>query len=919
MKLITTLAVVFTVAQAHSAQTALADCNGAFARTLVATANAPADARAVWMNARLIRWPKQQEGGRYRLYYANKAGLKVRIGQKTSGAQGVLPLTISTEVLPTELAARYRYLGTDGVVLALSAKDQARLRAQRSAQWLLVHENNRGKALDVTALQIAGLLDAQYPEAARLSDLGVIMQAEVPQLTLWAPTARAVSACVYASARAKASAVVPLRFDARTGAWSAEISAAKAGQYYRYLVDAYVQGVGWVRNLVSDPYAVSLSANGVRSYIADLADPDLAPPGWAERVTAPALARATDMSIYELHVRDFSANDTSVPAPHRGKYLAFAEADSLGSKHLAALAQAGMTDIHLLPVFDFATVPEQGCVSPSIPDASPDGEAQQAAKASLKAKDCFNWGYDPQHFGAPEGSYASDAEDGAVRIREFRAMVDALHRAKLRVGMDVVYNHTSNAGQHEHSVLDRIVPGYYHRLDANGKVERSTCCDNTATENTMMQKLMIDTAVRWVRDYRIDSFRFDLMGHQPRAAMEALQKAVDAGAGRKIFLLGEGWNFGEVANNTRFVQAAQLELGGSGIATFSDRARDAARGGGCCDGGVDLLKRQGYLNGLSYAPNALNKEQDQRQALLQAADLMRLGLAGSIQSFVLQTHTDATKRLDQIDYSGQAAGYVSQPTEVVNYVENHDNPTLFDVNVLKLPTDTSSSERARVQILGAASVAFSQGIAYFHAGMEGLRSKSLDRNSFDSGDWFNRLDWRFQDNFFGTGLPSKADNANNYALFKPLLANAAIKPNASEIQWTRDAFFDLLRIRASTQLLRLDTAADIEKRLRFLNTGSKQEATVLAAVLDGTDLADAGFLRLAYFINVDTKAHTISDVGEHNQNYVLHPVHLASQAADLRARAARYDAKKSQFSIPPRTAVVFVVPAVAAQSNAVTK
>jgi pullulanase len=915
MKLITMLALVVVSMHAHSSGIALADCNGAFARTLVATANAPADARAVWMNERLIFWPKQQDGGRYRLYYANKAELKVRIGQKTSGAQGVLALPVSSAALPIDVAARYRYLGADGVLLALSKKDQKLVRAQRSAQWLLVHEDEHGKALDVTTLQIAGLLDAQYPEAEALDDLGVVMQGNVPQLTVWAPTARAVSACIYASASADASAIVPLRFDARTGAWSAKVT-AKAKQYYRYLIDVHVQGQGWVRNLVSDPYAISLSANGVRSYIADLADADLAPKGWAEQIAAPALASAPDMSIYELHVRDFSVNDTSVPTSHRGKYLAFANKDTLGSKHLAALAQAGITDIHLLPVFDFATVPERGCESPNIPDASPDGEAQQAVVALLKAKDCFNWGYDPQHFGAPEGSYASDADDGAVRIREFRSMVDALHRAKLRVGMDVVYNHTSNAGQHEHSVLDRIVPGYYHRLDAQGKVERSTCCDNTATENRMMRKLMIDTAVRWVRDYRIDSFRFDLMGHQPRAAMEALQKAVDAAAGRKVFLLGEGWNFGEVANNARFVQAAQLELGGSGIATFSDRARDAARGGGCCDGGVDLLKRQGYLNGLGYAPNALNKGQDQRLALLQAADLMRLGLAGSIQSFVLQTHTDAAKRLDQIDYSGQAAGYVSEPTEVVNYVENHDNPTLFDVNVLKLPTDTTSAERARVQILGAASVAFSQGIAYFHAGMESLRSKSLDRNSYDSGDWFNRLDWRFQDNYFGTGLPSKADNANNYALFKPLLANAAIKPSAGEIQWTRDAFFDLLRIRASTKLLRLASASEIEKRLRFLNTGSKQEASVLAAVLDGADLAEAGFLRLAYFINVDTEAHTISDAGEREQNYVLHPVHLGSQAADLRARKARYSA--GAFSIPPRTAVVFVVGA-AARTNAVKK
>ena len=181
---------------------------------------------------------------------------------------------------------------------------------------------------------------------------------------------------------------------------------------------------------------------------------------------------------------------------------------------------------------------------------------------------------------APEGSYASDAGDGATRIREFRAMVQALHGVGLRVGMDVVYNHTTASGQSPRSVLDRIVPGYYQRLDAEGKVERSTCCDNTATEHMMMARLMRDSVALWARHYRIDSFRFDLMGHQPRAAMLDVQRAANAAAGRNVPLLGEGWNFGEVADGARFEQAAQSRLDGTAIATFSDRARDALRGGG---------------------------------------------------------------------------------------------------------------------------------------------------------------------------------------------------------------------------------------------------------------------------------------------------------------------------------------------------
>src|SRR5690606_18236048 len=285
--------------------------------------------------------------------------------------------------------------------------------------------------------------------------------------------------------------------------------------------------------------------------------------------------------------------------------------------------------------------------------------------------------------------------------------VMALHRMGLRVGMDVVYNHTFASGQERGSVLDRIVPGYYHRLDATGLVETSTCCANTATEHAMMARLMIDSAELWVRHYRIDSFRFDLMGHQPRAAMEALQQRVNAAAGRHVQLFGEGWNFGEVADGARFVQASQLSLGGSGIGTFSDRARDALRGGSPGDSGRDRIARQGWLNGLGYAPNELTAGDDPaqaREALLRAADLVRAGLAGTLRDYVLDT-VDGPRPLHAVDYSGQPAGYAHSPDEVVNYVENHDNETLYDLNAYRLPLDTPAAERARVQVLGMATTA----------------------------------------------------------------------------------------------------------------------------------------------------------------------------------------------------------------------
>ncbi len=479
----------------------------------------------------------------------------------------------------------------------------------------------------------------------------------------------------------------------------------------------------------------------------------------------------TDAVIYELHVRDFSIGDSTVRPDYRGKYLAFTLDDTDGMRHLKSLAAAGITDVHLLPVFDFGSVPETGCVTPT-PVGTPDGESQQQSVSAVSARDCFNWGYDPVHFTAPEGSYATDSADGAVRVVEFRRMVQALHRAGLRVGMDVVYNHTYASGQDSWSVLDRIVPGYYHRLDEAGRVTTSTCCANTATEHRMMAKLMADSAVTWAREYRIDSFRFDLMGHQPRAAMEELQQRVNAATGRDVLLIGEGWNFGEVADGARFVQASQLSLNGSGIATFSDRARDAIRGGGAGDNDARQVSVQGYVNGLHYDPNADAPATVTATDLMRTADMVRVGLAGSLRSYRLPTFDGRDTLLEQIPYAGnQPAGYVTAPGEVVNYVENHDNQTLYDLHAFKLPLGTSSTDRARAQILAAALNAFSQGIAYYHAGIELLRSKSMDRNSFDSGDWFNRIDWTGQDNFFGTGLPPAKDNAASWPLMRPRLAD----------------------------------------------------------------------------------------------------------------------------------------------------
>ncbi|WP_183634190.1 alpha-1,6-glucosidase domain-containing protein [Niveibacterium umoris] len=861
------------------------------------------DAKAYWLTKSLIKWPRVDGTGVFKLYYSKNGQIVAAKDAAVKGADGALTLDVGGTV-PADVATRFKYVAA-GVVLSVKTSDADKLPGLLTNQLVVVQEDASGKVQNATTAQIAGALDDLYAAAKDAKDLGVTIAGGNTTFKVWAPTAQQVKLGLYDTATSKGASLEAMTFDASTGIWSLTKSGDLSGKYYVYVADVFVRGAGVIRNRVTDPYSISLNADSKRSYIADLSAANLKPTGW-DSASAPALTAQEDMSIYELSVRDFSANDSSVSAANRGKYLAFTE-DSNGMKHLKALQQAGLTDVHLLPVFDLATIPEVGCVAPNIGSSTADSTAARDAINAVKDKDCFNWGYDPFHYTSAEGSYSSDANDGAKRIVEFRQMVAALHAAGLRVGMDVVYNHTSAAGRDGKAVLDRIVPGYYQRLNATGGVENSTCCSNTATENLMMGKLMIDSVKTWATQYKIDSFRFDLMGHQPRATMEQLKTTVNAAAGRDVFLIGEGWNFGEVASGARFEQASQLSLNGSGIATFSDRARDRIRGGGCCDDG-DSFRAQGYVTGLWYDNSDYTGAQtaSQKESLMDHADVIRVGLSGSLRSFSFEARDGSTKTGADIKYGNDPAGYVTDPQEVVNYYENHDNRTFWDATVAKLPKGTSLDDRVRVQTLAAAINSFSQGIAYFHAGSDILRSKSMDNNSYNSGDWFNRLFWDYSTNNFGVGLPVSGDQN----LAKAFLAAATLAnytPTTTQITASRDMFKDLLAIRKSSQLFRLRTADDVKKCLKFYNTGAAQEPTVLVGHLDGSVCTEnANFKQVMYFINVDKVAHDITIAAESGASYELHPVHKAASAADKRAATATYDNASGKFSIPARTAVVFV-------------
>lgn len=852
----------------------LADCDAAESSRILLASHAPADARAVWLDSTRLRWPGKSDSARLKLYRSLTGVLQVAIGQKLISAYAGMMLETSTVRLDRD--RQWRWLG-EGAERRLPSEFTGDPGEWLKGDLLLVEEDAQGRVRDATRVQLAAALDARYA-LAEGQRLGYLSGEGRNRFRLWAPTAQSVALCRYATDRGKADAITPLRRDPGTGSWSTTVTQDYRGQYYTYLVEVFVPGTGWVRNRVTDPYSISLGVDSQRSYIADLDDSALKPAGWDASGVGKQLAANTDAVIYELHVRDFSRDDVTVPVADRGKYRAFTHAEGAGMRHLRRLAKAGLTDVHLLPVYDFASVPEHACVTPAVPNRKT-LESIQAAVMAVRDSDCFNWGYDPMHYGAPEGSYASDAGDGATRVREFRAMVMALHGAGLRVGMDVVYNHTFAAGQDPRSVLDRIVPGYYHRLDGNGRITHSTCCENTATEHRMMAKLMIDTARRWVRDYRIDSFRFDLMGHQPRAVMEKLQAKVNRAGGRPILLIGEGWNFGEVADGARFVQASQSSLSGSGIATFSDRARDAVRGGGCCDSGTALVAEKGWVNATYPGirrQNTMSADARQRRA---RADQLRDGLAG----------------------------YGNAPGEQVSYVENHDNLTLFDINAMKLPAATPVGERARVQILALATVALSQGIAYFHAGGELLRSKSLDRNSFDSGDAFNRLDWSLAGNGFGIGLPPADGNRTSWPVMRAVLADSRVSPTPDTIRWTRDAFLDLLRIRSSTTLLRLPSADAIRARLHLVPATADDDGAVVAAWLDGAGLPAARWQRLAYVLNADTKTRQVRMPELAGHVLQLHPVQASAMAADTRPRQqAAFDPALGQFTVPARSVVVYV-------------
>ena len=849
---------------------------------------------------------------RYQLHFSADAALQV--GESGISGGETFDLTIADDFDPV-IKRKFPHL-SQLTALTVPAEAVERIDDLLRGQVAISVADPGGNPVTATGLQLPSVLDALY---ANNEPLGSTFEANGDiTLRVWAPTAQAVrfrgsTNDAIASSHAGGSVagqVLEMTRDDDTGVWSLTLDSSWLGGYYLYEVDVYAHSEGAiVTNLITDPYSVSLLSNSLASHLIDLSA-TAKPDGWST-LEKPALAAFEDITLYELHVRDFSIIDETVPEAERGTFKAFTHQGSNGMTHLRALADAGLSHVHLLPVFDIATINENRDEQSAVLDRYLAGFdsaefQQQQAIFNIRDKDGFNWGYDPFHYTVPEGSYSTNPDDTS-RILEFREMVQSLNKSGLRVVMDVVYNHTNASGQAEKSVLDQIVPGYYHRLNSKGKVENSTCCANTATEHDMMRKLMVDSVVTWATEYKVDGFRFDLMGHHMKADMQAVRDALDTLTlaehgvnGKAIYIYGEGWNFGEVASGQRGVNATQLAVGGMGIGTFNDRIRDAARGGNPFGG----EQEQGFATGLLTNPNGTQAESNASINLAKFGDQIRVGLTGNLAEYTLINNRGDEVTGQFVDYNGAPTGYTDDPQEVINYVSAHDNETLFDAIQYKLPQDADMATRVAHQNFALDLVMLGQGVPFFHAGSDMLRSKSLDRDSYNSGDWFNAIDWTYNENNWGKGLPVADKNESKWPIMQPLLADPTLKPTQADILANAQHFRTMLQVRQSSPLFRLRTAEQIASRVQFHNMGPSQVPGLIVMSIDdsGTERIDPNFDQIVVLFNGRADAVEFSVEGLAGAELFLHPT-LAASSMSTWLNASYAD---GTFSVPPVTTAVFV-------------
>ncbi|WP_418850614.1 MULTISPECIES: type I pullulanase [Prevotella] len=451
------------------------------------------------------------------------------------------------------------------------------------------------------------------------------------------------------------------------GKWELTVKNDLKGKYYVFSVYNQAQP-----DHTPGVFAKAVGVNGKRGAIVDLKDTD--PDGWADDVR-PELKNPCDLIIYEMHHRDFSM-DMSSGIKNKGKFLALTEPAAIS--HLRRL---GVNAVHILPSFDFASIDE------SKPDVAQ-----------------YNWGYDPINYNVPEGSYSTNAADPKARIREFKQMVQALHKAGIRVILDVVYNHTFDING---SNFQKTYPDYFFRKNAEGKYSDGSGCGNeTASDKELMREFMKESVAYWVNEYHIDGFRFDLMGVHDIETMNEIHDVV-AKIDPTIYIYGEGWSAGSCAypQDKLAIKANARQL--NGIGAFSDEMRDALRGPFSDD------TKGGFLAGVPGQEESI-----------------KFGIAGAIS----HPQIDMTK----VNYS--KVPWTNEPSQMVAYVSCHDDMCLTDRLRSSIPY-IGDDELIRLDLLAQTAVLTSQGVPFILSGEEMLRDKKGVHNSYRSPDSINRLDW----------------------------------------------------------------------------------------------------------------------------------------------------------------------------------
>ncbi len=550
-------------------------------------------------------------------------------------------------------------------------------------------------------------------------DLGSVYSKEKTSFRVWSPLATKVSLFLYDKGyKSKPYDKIKMNKDIN-GTWYIEVNEDLHGVFYTYEIE-FDQG----KYETVDIYAKACGVNGERGMVVDLERTN--PEGFKNDVR-PKLVNTTDAIIYEAHIRDLTIHKTA-NVQHPGKFLGLSQHNTRSPEGLTTgldhLIELGITHVHLLPVFDFASIDEAKLENPQ-----------------------YNWGYDPLNYNCIEGSYSTNPIDGESRIREFKTLVQALHSSNIRVIMDVVYNHTYSS---KDSYFNKTFPDYFYRFDESGEFANGSGCGNeVATERPMVRKYIIDSLTYFAKEYHVDGFRFDLMGLYDIETMNAIRQALDK-IDPSILMYGEGWTAGEtpLPSNLRATKENMVKL--QRIAAFNDDCRDGIKGH------VFYAKQPGFVNG-------------------------GIGMEESVKFAIVAATNHSQINYDKVFYTKKP--WANQPNQTINYVSCHDNLTLFD-KILETSEGLDMTTRIKMAKMANTIVLTSQGIPFFMAGEEMLRTKNGDENSYKSPDIINQIVWH-----------SKYDHIELFEYYR-----------------------GLIELRKSHPAFRMTSTEMIQNHLRFIDT-----------------------------------------------------------------------------------------------------